>query len=226
LNGIFNGESALQNRKMINSIFKKVVWWIAGIMCVGVGLYPVMYLLADEEIGILTSKTQVLLSNTFWNIGFYGHIIFGGLALAVGWMQFSKNIRLKRIKAHRLIGKIYVFSVLISGTCAVGIGFFATGGVIASTGFISLGLIWLASTAMAYSAIQRGQVNRHQRMMVYSYAACFAAVTLRIYLPLLIAALGEFNSAYRIVAWLCWVPNIIVAFFITRKMSLKLEMSS
>ena len=52
--------------------------------------------------------------------------------------------------------------------------------------------------------------------MFFSYAACFAAVTLRIWLPLLTIAMGESNSAYRIVAWLCWVPNIIVAILILR----------
>ncbi|GAB4428835.1 MAG: hypothetical protein OHK0039_47410 [Bacteroidia bacterium] len=44
-----------------------------------------------------------------------------------------------------------------------------------------------------------------------SYAACFAAVTLRLWLPILTALLGDFLPAYRIVAWLCWVPNLLVA---------------
>ena len=52
--------------------------------------------------------------------------------------------------------------------------------------------------------------------MIYSYAACFAAVTLRIWLPTLTSIMGEFIGAYRIVAWLCWVPNMIVAYFIVR----------
>ena len=62
-------------------------------------------------------------------------------------------------------------------------------------------------------------------MMIYSYAACFAAVTLRIWLPILTSILGEFLSAYRIVAWLCWVPNLIVAYIIsnTKKPSKKVK---
>jgi len=42
----------------------------------------------------------------------------------------------------------------------------------------------------------------------------FAAVTLRLWLPALQAASGSFVEAYRTVAWLCWVPNVIVAEFI------------
>jgi hypothetical protein len=55
-------------------------------------------------------------------------------------------------------------------------------------------------------------------MMIYSYAACFAAVTLRLWLPLLVIGFGDFIKAYTVVAWLCWVPNILVAYLIVRKL--------
>ena len=54
-------------------------------------------------------------------------------------------------------------------------------------------------------------------IMVYSYAACFAAVTLRLWLPFLIAVFHDFETAYVIVAWLCWVPNLIVANYLTKR---------
>jgi hypothetical protein len=48
--------------------------------------------------------------------------------------------------------------------------------------------------------------------MIRSYALTFAAVTLRIWLPFLIGILGlTFIEAYKIVAWLSWIPNILVA---------------
>jgi len=47
--------------------------------------------------------------------------------------------------------------------------------------------------------------------MIRSYALLFAAVTLRIELPLLIMAFGEFTPAYQVVSWLCWVPNALWA---------------
>ena len=52
-------------------------------------------------------------------------------------------------------------------------------------------------------------------MMIFSYTACFAAVTLRLWLPVLVSILGDFVRAYTLVAWLCRVPNIVVAGFIT-----------
>jgi len=47
--------------------------------------------------------------------------------------------------------------------------------------------------------------------MTRSYALTFAAVTLRIYLPLSQVAGIPFEPAYQTIAWLCWVPNLIVA---------------
>jgi hypothetical protein len=110
--------------------------------------------------------------------------------------------------------------VLGSGLASLYIAYFATGGLIPSLGFTCLGLIWLYTTIKAYVAIRNRKIQQHQMFMIFSYAACFAAVTLRIWLPLLSSLFGEFLIAYKIVAWLCWVPNMIVAFMITRRLNL------
>ena len=185
----------------------KVAWLVFVILAIAIGLYPLLYIFIDREFGLLASKSDALLSNIFWNIGFYGHIMFGGLALLIGWIQFSKKLRNANLERHRTIGKIYVISAVISGTCGIYIGFYATGGTISALGFISLGLIWLYTTLKAYFAIRKGDLTLHQGLMIYSYAACFAAVTLRIWLPLLTVALGDFVIAYRFVAWLCYRPG-------------------
>ena len=39
----------------------------------------------------------------------------------------------------------------------------------------------------------------------------FAAVTLRLYLPLGFLSGLRFENFYPAVAWLCWVPNLVVA---------------
>ncbi|RNC89335.1 MAG: DUF2306 domain-containing protein [Allomuricauda sp.] len=203
----------------------KVAWFVFVFLAIGVGLYPMLYIITafqDVEVGLRLSKTPDLLASTLWNIGFYGHVTFGGLALLTGWSQFSEKLRKKRLDLHRNLGKIYIVSVLISGICGVGIGFKATGGWFPALGFILLGLVWLYTTLKAYSAIKQKDLKLHQGMMIYSYAACFAAVTLRIWLPLLQVTFGEFLIAYKIVAWLCWVPNIIFAHFWVRRKGLLL----
>jgi hypothetical protein len=51
--------------------------------------------------------------------------------------------------------------------------------------------------------------------MTRSYALTFAAVTLRLYLALAIAA-GAVFTAYPYIAWLCWLPNLAVAELLIR----------
>lgn len=196
----------------------KFVWTVFAFFSVAIGLYPIAYFLVNRKFGLLASKSDELLSNLIWNIGFYGHIVLGGVALLVGWSQFSKKLRSKKLKLHRSLGKVYVISVIISAVCGIYIGFFATGGLISSAGFISLGIIWFTTTLRAFLYIKRGEVTKHQKMMIYSYAACFAAVTLRIWLPILTGIVGDFVPAYRIVAWLCWVPNLLFAYFLVKKL--------
>jgi uncharacterized membrane protein len=198
---------------------QKILWFALALLAILVGLYPIIYFVVDRNFGLLSSKSAQLLSDTIWNIAFYVHIILGGLALLIGWMQFNANMRNKNLERHRVTGKIYIVSVLFSSVTGFYIALFATGGLIASLGFAGLAIVWFYTTLAAYTSIRNKQLRRHQEMMIYSYAACFAAVTLRIWLPLLTAAFGEFLPAYRIVAWLAWVPNLVVAFFIVRKTS-------
>jgi len=200
----------------------KVAWFVFVALAISIGLYPLFYFFLDREFGLLASKSESLLSNVIWNIGFYGHITFGGIALLIGWMQFSKKMRAHNLRRHRLVGKIYVGSVLISGICGIFIGFYATGGLISAIGFILLGVFWLYTTITAYKAVRNGDIELHQGFMIYSYALCFAAVTLRIWLPLLTIGFRDFVAAYRVVAWLCWVPNVIFAYFWVRKKGLQL----
>lgn len=190
------------------------------VLCVVIGLYPILYFCIDRKFGLLSTKTDQLLANTLWNIAFYIHIILGGLALLIGWVQFSSKIRIQKPALHKQLGKIYVLSVLASAMASIYLGFFATGGVVASAGFICLGIVWFYTTLMAYINIKNKQVAQHQKMMIYSYAACFAAVTLRLWIPLLGIVISNFTTAYIIIAWLCWVPNLLVANLIIKQKKL------
>ena len=74
-----------------------------------------------------------------------------------------------------------------------------------------LALCWMGATWVAYLQIRRGNVDVHRAWMVRSYALTLAAVTLRIEIPLFLLSGVSFEEAYPVIAWLCWVPNILVA---------------
>lgn len=185
----------------------------------GVSLYALQYLNFRPDVLVLQSKTAALLAQWPWRIGFYGHIIGGILALTLGPFQFLRKFRTKNIPLHRLFGKVYVFAILIGSVCAFYAALYANEGIIAQTGFACLAVAWFYTTLRAYQTIRQGDLEGHKRWMVRSYACTMAAITLRIWLPLGTIGFGiTFPIMYRTVAWLCWVPNLLVAeWLISRK---------
>lgn len=197
---------------LLTNLVRKIFIGLFIFLCIGVGLYPLMYALVDMQEGLLGTKPSDLLANGLWRTAFNTHIAAGGLALLIGWSQFRTGLRQRYVVVHRWIGRVYVFAVLLSGSAALGISPHATAGPIASFGFGALAVLWLFTTWRAYTSIRHRRIEAHRRWMVRSYALTFAAVTLRLWLPLMNFGLGlEFNTAYRIVAWLCWVPNLLLA---------------
>ncbi len=120
-----------------------------------------------------------------------------------------------------MVGKIYVGSVMLSGLAGLYIAFFSSGGIICVLGFGALAVAWLITITKAYTTILKRNIKDHENWMIRNYALTFAAVTLRIYLPLLQFVIfhGDFIPAYRIVSWLAWVPNLIIAEIIVNKRS-------
>jgi uncharacterized membrane protein len=146
-----------------------------------------------------------------WGLAVPLHLIGGGLALALGAFQLNAALRRGRIQLHRIIGRVYVVCVLIGGISGLRLAIASQGGMIAHVGFGALACVWLLTTIRGFLLIRAGSDIDHRASMIRSYSLTFAAVTLRIYLPLSLAVGFPFDVAYPAIAWLCWVPNIIVA---------------
>jgi hypothetical protein len=137
------------------------------------------------------------------------HIGGGSAALIIGAVQVNRRIRSRFLSLHRWLGTGYTVAVLLAGTAALALAPSSLGGMVTHLGFGGLAICWLATTILAVRSIFRLDIPAHHRWMYRSYALTLAAVTFRIYMPLS-AALGmEFEDAYRLVSWLCWVPNLV-----------------
>ncbi|NER15463.1 DUF2306 domain-containing protein [Leptobacterium flavescens] len=204
---------------MLKKITSDTGWIFFTVFAITIGLYPIFYFITDNMTqGLLASKSSALLGNQLWRLAFYLHISFGGLALLSGFSQFFRKSHTRLLKLHRNLGKLYVFSVLISAVSGFYISFYATGGLVPAMGFATLAVLWLYTTSQAYLHIRKKNIESHKSWMKRSYALCFAAVTLRLWLPVFIAGFGmEFVPSYRIIAWLCWVPNLAIVEYYIRK---------
>jgi uncharacterized membrane protein len=138
------------------------------------------------------------------------HVIGGAIVLLTGALQFWQSLRTRYPQLHRWLGRIYLSFVLIGGIGGLLLAPVSQGGVVAHWGFGILAVLWLFSGARAYLTIRAGHVAAHREWMMRNFSMAFGAVTLRIYLGLFAVAGIPFEEAYPAVAWLAWVPNLLL----------------
>lgn len=189
-------------------------WWLVLLLAVPI----VGYALAIVIVGRPMYPPDLAASFVARPWGIYPHALFGSLALGLGALQFNRWLLLRHRPIHRALGTVYVISALLVGLAGLYMSFYAFGGPVTHVGFGALAVLLLWTTTRAYMAARAREIAVHRRWMLRSYALVFAAVMLRIELPLLIMAFaGDFTPAYRIVAWLSWVPNILWAEWYVRR---------
>lgn len=138
------------------------------------------------------------------------HVIGAGVALLIGPFQFMRRLRTANPAVHRYMGRLYLLMILVGGIGGLGLAQIAAGGLVSRIGFSLLDVCWLFTAFMAYRAIRDRRFVDHQQWMMRNFALTFGAVTLRLWLPVLGAAGHSFEAAYQAVAWLAWVPNLLL----------------
>lgn len=191
-----------------------MAWALIFALASGVALYGVLVLL-DPTVGppFVAERRAA----TPWAL--YAHIGGGVWAIATGPWQLNQRIRQRYLTRHRWLGRSYALAVAIGGVGGLALAPHAQTGTTAALGFAALGVLWLATTAIAVVRIALGDSPGHGRWMVRSYALTLAALALRVYLPLSIASGVPFSSAYPAIAWLCWIPNLVAAELFLRRHS-------
>ncbi|WP_246096512.1 DUF2306 domain-containing protein [Paenibacillus sinopodophylli] len=187
------------------------------------GYAIVQYSLFDaSDAGLVAAKLQEPeFQLTPWVYVLYAHIVTAVLALAIGPFQLFHKKSKPRGALHKRLGYVYVLSIVISSVAGIYLSLFATGGLISGLGFFILDILWVTTTLIALRKIMVKDIKRHREWMLRSYALTFAGVTLRIWLAPLVMLFGDFVTGYLFVAWLCWVPNLIVMEAIIRRRSNK-----
>lgn len=138
------------------------------------------------------------------------HLAGGLVAIITGAFQVNSRLRSKYLPAHRWIGRLYLAAVIVGSVSGFTLAANSSGGLVAHIGFGMLASCWLFTTLNAYRYIRAGDITTHRAWMLRSYALTFAAVTLRIHLPLLQLAGYRFDVAYPVVSWIAWVPNLLI----------------
>ncbi|AGE76699.1 TPA: DUF2306 domain-containing protein [Bacillus thuringiensis] len=198
------------------------IWFVVTCFAFLVASYIVVqYFIMD---GFQTGLVKVKLMfgsklSAFWYMMLFIHITTSIVALVIGPFTLSTRFRERNINRHRIIGRIYMVGILLGGVSGLYLSFYATGGLVAKLGFGLLSVFWLTSAYQALHGVKNKKIKEHRNWMIRNYSLTFGAVTLRIWLPLFIVLFGieRFELSYAIIAWLAWVPNLIVAELFIRK---------
>jgi uncharacterized membrane protein len=186
---------------MTASISRFLFWFL----CIGVALVGYRILLLGLEQGFPDMRRHFGHAPVIWT-----HALAAGAALALMPFQFWQGLRNRRRALHRWLGRAYVAMVLAGGVSGLYMSFFAITGPVAGAGFFLLALAWLGASGIALAKARARDIPGHQRWMIRSAALTFAAVTLRLYLATSQIVGLPFDLSYTVIAWACWVPNLIV----------------
>lgn len=176
------------------------------------------YFSLNDKTAFLALK-QGVIHNHVWRSAFYIHVFSSCFLLLAGFTQFSNKILKVHKSVHRYIGKMYVLILLfVSGPAGFIMSLYANGGVYSRIGFTLLSVLWLTFTALAWYYVIKRDFKKHREFMILSFSLTCSALTLRLWKYGIAYTLQPAPmDLYRVVAWLGWVPNLLLGIWIIRK---------
>ena len=197
----------------MRSLLKYSWFTLFSLMCLGVTYYAFTYLMGPIN---PNNSFKMKLVQSGWVAPM--HFYAAGLALALVPLQLSQKLRRKATSMHRIVGGIYVVAVLLGGISGLLMALNATGGWVAKSGFFSLAVLWLWTTALALNYAIKGDIKNHQKWIYRSIALTAAGITLRLFLGIGLGVLQlPFLTVYVPTAWLCWTLNLAICEFIIHR---------
>jgi hypothetical protein len=182
-------------------------------------LLTFQYIPFNSQVAFLRIKQTEVNSIKPYLPVFYVHVYSSIFVLLAGFTQFSSTILKEYKPIHRFFGYIYVIIVLcLAAPSGVFMGIFANGVWHTKASFMILGSLWFWFTLKAFIAVKNKKFKLHQNFMLRSFALATSAITLRMWKVMIVYT---FHTApmdtYKIIAWLGWIPNLIIAEYLINK---------
>ena len=185
-------------------ILTRTGWALAALLSVLVALVSYRYF---AGIGMAPN----IVANLFSRPWLLVHVGGAATALIIGPFQFLAGVRARAPRVHRWLGRTYVVACLTGAVGGFVMAFGSTAGPVATVGFATLAVCWFYANVQGWRLAMAGRFPEHRAWMIRSFAMTFAAVTLRIYAPLLPLTGLSGLDGYRLTAYIAWIPNLILA---------------
>ena len=169
------------------------------------------YIPIDYDVAFLRIKQQYI-HILPWRIAFFVHVFTSMLVIIAGFTQFSPFILRNYPTVHRTMGYIYAVVLLFfTGPAGFIMALFANGGFSSRLAFLILAVLWWFTTFKAMLAVRERNFAAHRHYMLRSFALTLSAVTLRAWKYAIVWAFAPLPmDTYRLVAWLGFVPNLVL----------------
>lgn len=165
----------------------------------------------------------------YYKYAFFIHVYTSIFVLFAGIFQFSKTIRSNHSSIHRLLGKIYVFLILVfASPSGLIMAIHANGGLYSKISFCLQAILWFAFTLFALKFAKGKKWEKHQDFMLRSFALTLSAISLRLF-KWIIVSIFELPpmDTYKIVSWAGWLFNLtIIEYYIFWKNKIKTNSST
>lgn len=191
--------------------------------CILMGEITWRYHLFTLDANFLMIKQTEVEQLWWYRYAFYIHVCTAILALPAGFTQFNRRIQRNYPRLHRSIGYIYVCSILFfAAPSGVLIGAVANGGIWAIISFELLAVGWFYFTFQAFRLAVQKKFDAHHDFMLRSFALTCSALTLRFWKVILVYLFQPHPmDLYQLIAWLGWVPNLLLVEFVIYRLRRK-----
>ena len=142
------------------------------------------------------------------------HGVPGALALILGVFQFSTRLRQRHLQLHRIMGRVYVGSAIISAPVAIAVAVaLPIPTLLLASSIQALG--WLLATGTAIYCARIGKIQQHREWMMrgYPFAAVFVVVRVILAIPAIarMGPLGIATVVWSVIAFASFLPSFVIA---------------
>jgi uncharacterized membrane protein len=174
--------------------FKTVLWISLGLTAFFVFITSEVLLVTDYPM-YHAYRLQVIADRQL----LIPHVLAGIIALLAGPVQFSSRLRLRHLKFHRVLGRIYVIAVFIGAFTGIALA----NGRPGLPGTSMQAAAWIVCTTAALITARNRQIAVHRQWMARSYAVTFTFVSSRVLnlWPRYWSHLGDTFAAVGVIAF-------------------------
>ena len=174
--------------------FKNLLWISLGLTTLFVFITSEVLLVTDYPL-YHAYRLQVIADRQL----LIPHVLGSVIALLSGPVQFSSRFRQRHLQFHRVLGRIYVISVVIGALTGIALAAGRPG----LPGTCVQAAAWVVCTAAAVITARNRQLVRHREWMIRSYAVTFTFVSSRVLnlWPRYWSHLGDTLAAVGVIAF-------------------------